>query len=384
MSVVLVPQKYHIIFKIEYIWTIIVRTLSMKIDRILLFPYAIVLAVRNFFYDRGILKSWRPAIPSICVGNVTVGGTGKTPMVELLIRMYRDSRKVAVVSRGYGRRTKGCRTVSPGDSYRDVGDEPLQIKRRFPDITVVVDASRRRAIDALAALPEGERPDLVILDDAFQYRRIRPDVSILLMSASRPVFRDSLLPVGRLRDLPSQIRRADLVVVTKMEEEVTDAVRRRWREALGLYARIPLLFSRIAYQAPEPVFPEDADGRYVYSRSAVIFTGIADDSTFRREVGWKYTVSGSLKFADHHGYTSSDMSRVASMAGRYPTAMILTTEKDAQRIVSMERVPDIVRSRLFYIPIVSEIIPEEDYSRRYIEEELPGVGLMQLKNHIKI
>ena len=116
----------------------------------------------------------------------------------------------------------------------------------------------------------------------------------------------------------------------------------------------------------------------------MIFTGIADDSTFRREVGWKYTVSGSLKFADHHGYTSSDMSRVASMAGRYPTAMILTTEKDAQRIVSLERVPDIVRSRLFYIPIVSEIIPEEDYSRRYIEEELPGVGLMQLKNHIKI
>ena len=142
----------------------------MKIDRIVLFPYTLVLALRNFFYDKGILKSCPSALPSICVGNITVGGTGKTPAVEMLIRLYGDSRKIAVVSRGYGRRTKGFRTVSVDDHYKDVGDEPLQIKRKFPDVTVVVDASRRRAVDALAAMSPEVRPDLVILDDAFLSR----------------------------------------------------------------------------------------------------------------------------------------------------------------------------------------------------------------------
>ena len=108
----------------------------MKIDKILLFPYAVVLALRNLLYDRGIIKSWEPSLPTLCVGNVTVGGTGKTPMVELLVRLYKDSRRVAVVSRGYGRRTKGFRTVSVEDSYRDVGDEPLKVKRKFPDLSV--------------------------------------------------------------------------------------------------------------------------------------------------------------------------------------------------------------------------------------------------------
>ena len=145
----------------------------MKIDRILLFPYSITLALRNFFYDKGILKSYPSALPTICVGNVTVGGTGKTPAVEMLIRLYRSSRRIAVVSRGYGRRTKGFRTVSVDDHYKDVGDEPLQIKRKFPYVTVVVDASRRRAVDALAAMSPDVRPDLVILDDAFQHRLSR-------------------------------------------------------------------------------------------------------------------------------------------------------------------------------------------------------------------
>ncbi len=233
----------------------------MKIDRIVLFPYTLVLALRNFFYDKGILKSYPSALPSICVGNITVGGTGKTPAVEMLIRLYRDSQRIAVVSRGYGRRTKGFRTVSVEDNYRDVGDEPLQIKRKFPDVTVVVDASRRRAVDALAAMSPDVRPDLVILDDAFQHRRLRPDFSIVLVSSTRPVFKDSLLPIGRLRDLPNQIRRADMVIVTKMEGEIPSSERLRWRESLELRKDIPLLFSGIKYLPPQPVIPEKGGGR---------------------------------------------------------------------------------------------------------------------------
>ena len=262
----------------------------MKIDRLLLFPYAIVLAVRNLFYDKGVLRSYPSALPSICVGNITVGGTGKTPAVEMLIRLYRDSRRIAVVSRGYGRRTKGFRTVSVEDNYRDVGDEPLQIKRKFPDVTVVVDASRRRAVDALAAMSPDVRPDLVILDDAFQHRRLRPDFSIVLVSSTRPVFKDSLLPIGRLRDLPNQIRRADMVIVTKMEGEIPSSERLRWRENLELRKDIPLLFSGIKYLPPRPVIPGKGDSRFIYAKSAVVLAGIADDRSVRRGVGWSYSV----------------------------------------------------------------------------------------------
>lgn len=355
----------------------------MKIDRLLLFPYAIVLALRNFFYDKGIFKSYPSALPSVCVGNITVGGTGKTPAVEMLIRLYRDSRKIAVVSRGYGRRTKGFRTVSVEDNYRDVGDEPLQIKRKFPDVTVVVDASRKRAVDALAAMSPETRPDLVILDDAFQHRKLRPDFSIVLVNSARPVFRDSLLPIGRLRDLPSRIRRADMVIVTKMEGEILSSERHRWRENLKLRKNVPLLFSGIKYLPPQPVIPEKGDGRFIYAKSAVVMAGIADDRSVRRGVGWSYSIVEAFRFGDHHDYTQYDISKVAAAVRRHPTAVILTTEKDAQRLRSMAGMPDQVSSRLFYIPIESEIIPDV-MQDRYLEQELPALGYEELKNNIKL
>ena len=337
-----------------------VKNAGMKIDRLLLFPYAIVLAVRNLFYDKGVLKSYPSALPSICVGNITVGGTGKTPAVEMLIRLYRDSRRIAVVSRGYGRKTKGFRTVSVEDNYRDVGDE-----------------------DALAAMSPEVRPDLVILDDAFQHRKLRPDFSIVLVSAARPIFKDSLLPIGRLRDLPNQIRRADMVIVTKMEGEIPSSERLRWRESLELRKDIPLLFSGIKYLPPRPVIPEKGDSRFIYAKSAVVLAGIADDRSVRRGVGWSYSVVEAFRFGDHHNYSLSDISRVAAAVRRHPTAVILTTEKDAQRLRSLAGMPDQVSSRLFYIPIESEIIPDV-VPGRYLEQELPALGLEELKTNIKI
>ncbi len=355
----------------------------MKIDRLLLFPYTIVLGLRHLMYDRGILRSYPSALPSICVGNITVGGTGKTPAVEMLVRMYRGSYRIAVVSRGYGRRTKGFRIVAVDDDYRDVGDEPLQIKRKFPDITVVVDSSRKRAVDMLAAMPGETRPGLVILDDAFQHRRLRSGFSIVLVSSSRPVFKDCLLPIGRLRDLPCRLCKADMVIVTKVEGNVDDAFRRKWRTELGLPARIPLLFSRISYLDPVPVFHDSCDGRYVYSRNAVLFSGIADNRTLKREVGWRFGLKEVLTFADHHDYGPSDFSRIAAAVRRHPTAMVVTTEKDAQRLVSVGGIPDALKARMFYIPIVSEMIPDVD-ERHYIQEELPAIGLEQLKEKIII
>ena len=174
-----------------------------------------------------------------------------------------------------------------------------------------------------------------------------------------------------------------MVIVTKMEGEIPSAERLRWRESLELGKDIPLLFSGIKYLPPQPVIPEKGDSRFVYSKSAVVLAGIADDRSVRRGVSWKYTVSETVSFGDHHDYTLSDISKVAAAVRRHPTAVVLTTEKDAQRLRSLKGIPGEVSSRLFYIPIESVIIPDVE-SGRYLEQELPAIGYEELKTNIKI
>ena len=147
--------------------------LSLK-SKILLFPYWLTLKIRHFLYDKGIKKSYSFPIPVICIGNITVGGTGKTPHAEMIIRMLQDKYRIALLSRGYKRKTKGFRIATDTDTFAEIGDEPLQIKHKFPNITVAVCADRKEGIEKLLALPEGVCPELIILDDAFQHRRVRP------------------------------------------------------------------------------------------------------------------------------------------------------------------------------------------------------------------
>lgn len=356
---------------------------SMLIDKIVLLPYYLTLKMRHILYDRNIYKIYRPEIPSVCVGNVTVGGTGKTPMVELLVSLYVRNMRVAVVSRGYGRRTKGFRMVEASDDYRDTGDEPLQIKRKFPDLTVAVDSSRKRALETLMNLAEGRRPELVLLDDAFQHRKVKAGFSIVLISSHRPTFEDRLLPLGRLRDLPSRVKKADMVIVTKVDHEVAAEERQLWRSKLQLPAGIPLLFSKTVYEPPKPVFPDACDNRYLYSKKAVLFSGIADDSNFRREVGWNYEVCGAVKFGDHHAYSDGNLAKIDGMASKHPTAVVLTTEKDAQRLIGTGNVSAQLKAKMFYIPIKTEIIPEH-LPERCIEEEMAGLGEQELKAAVKL
>lgn len=354
----------------------------MSLDKILLFPYYFTLYCRNKLFDKGVYKSIHYDIPSICVGNIAVGGTGKTPMVEYLIRMYRENERIAVISRGYGRKTKGLLKVEVNDDYRNVGDEPLQIKRKFPDVDVIVSASRRQAFEMLSALPESERPTLVILDDAFQHRKVKPDFSILLTSYSRPYFSDNLMPIGRLRDLRSQAQRADMVVVTKVPDEITPLMREEWRKKLKLKASVPLLFAKLHYNDLKPVFPDVCDQRYSYSKTGILFSGIADDSMIKRDIIEKYTIKHSMKFNDHHNFSKSDLKMLVSQIKKYNTSVVMTTEKDAQRLLYLKDIPGILKERLFYLPIECEIIPYED-NIEYIPEELPVLGQKQMKECIK-
>ncbi|MBQ0006065.1 MAG: tetraacyldisaccharide 4'-kinase [Alistipes sp.] len=328
-------------------------------DKIFLFPYYLTLKIRHWLYDTGRKKSVSYDVPVICVGNVTVGGTGKTPHIEMLIRMLQDEYRIAVISRGYGRRTKGFREVSVDDDYRDVGDEPLQIKKKFPSVRVAVDADRCRTVETLMALQEDGRPTMILLDDAFQYRRIIPKINIVLVSVTRPVFEDHLLPLGRLRDLPSRMKMADIVVVTKMEGCLDSTLISSWRKKLSLSQKQSIFFTGLKYGKLVPVFASEVEPRYEYSQSTVFFTGIADDAPFREYLQRMYEIKYSISFSDHHAFSASDFKSISAISDKFYTSVVITTEKDAQRIVDRgEEIPASLKQRLFYVPIVSELIPD--------------------------
>ena len=348
-------------------------------SKILLFPYWIALKIRHFLYDKGIKKSVSYPVPVICVGNITVGGTGKTPHTEMIIRMLQEKYRIAVLSRGYKRKTKGFRIASPGDTFAQIGDEPLQIKHKFPHITVAVCADRREGIERLLALPEtpaaGEagplRPQLIILDDAFQHRRVKPSHSIVLVNWHNPIFTDNLLPLGRLRDLPEQIKRADSVIVTKsprfgehdgiIDEPLAAAqiapVEKEWRQKLGLRKEQNLCFSYISYGSPVGVEPAVADSRYIYSGSAIFFTGIASDTESRNHVCGSYKILNSIKYPDHYNFTKSNIKDLNNWAAMYPTSVVLTTEKDSKRLMGNPYLSEDLKKRLFFIPIEVKILP---------------------------
>ncbi len=340
------------------------------LSKTLLFPYWLTLKIRHLLYDSGIFKETAYPVPVVCVGNITVGGTGKTPFTEMIIRHLQDKYRIAVLSRGYKRESKGFVLATENSTHREIGDEPLQIKKKFPGTIVAVCEDRREGIERL--LQAEQKPDIIILDDAFQHRKVKPSHSVVLMNFNRPIFGDNLLPIGRLRDLPEQIKRAQSVVITKsplfgerdgiiLEEEALEEIGRiegEWRRKLRLSGRQELYFSATSYGAPMPVCPDIADTRYLYTRSAIFFTGIANDSEFASYMSDKYSVEGSIKFADHCNFTKSDIDKINSWAKKHSGSAIYTTEKDSKRLIGNAYLSKDVLQRLFYIPIETNIIPQ--------------------------
>ena len=319
--------------------------------------------------QRLILKraaaAWRKApgaeVPTICVGNITVGGTGKTPHTEMILRLLQDSDRwgnanLAVLSRGYKRKSKGFQLVQTDSTAAFSGDEPLQIKRKFPAVAVAVDKNR---VEGCARLVQ-DGADIIVLDDAFQYNKLHASLNVVLVNWKRPIFEDSLLPFGRLRDLPSRIHDADVVIVTKCPHELDDWEREEWRKRLRLTDDKPLYFTTLDYDVPVPVFQDEADTRYTYSKTAIVFTGIADDTPLRAHLSDTYKIVEVLKFPDHHAYSKIDMAQIAGAVRRYPTAALLTTEKDAGRVLDCKNVDESIRRRLFAVPVRAGFVEEAD------------------------
>ena len=297
----------------------------MILSRVFLFPYWLALRLRNAAYDKGRRRAVRHPVPVISVGNLTAGGTGKTPMVEYLIRLLQGRNHVAVLSRGYKRHSRGFRMVKADDKALVCGDEPLQIKRKFPD--------------------------LILLDDGFQYRKLQPSLNLVLVDFNRPIFHDNLLPIGHLRDLPEQIRRADAVIVTKTPHQLEALERLELRQQLRLRHDQPMLVSSLRYGEMQPVFPEQADRHYLYSKEVYVFSGIADDRPLLAYLTDSYDSIDHEQFGDHHRFTRADQRALVRYARRHPRTLLLTTEKDAMRLLHCTRLDDAVRSRLFYVPV---------------------------------
>ena len=311
----------------------------MSVLRLLLFPfswlYGAALWVRHALYDNGFLASVRPSRPSIVIGNLALGGTGKTPMLELVLRLLDDTMPLATLSRGYGRKGSHIHEVSEQDTADAVGDEPLQIKGKFPFVHVFVGADRVKCIEAIQQqLPEMKA---VLLDDAFQHRRLNGSLNVLLTTFQKPWCDDHLLPAGRLRDLPSRSRSAQVVVVTKCSTLPDGSEREHWHARLGLRADQELFFSGIEYEEPKRLVGDGHEWPGLAQDNCLLFTGIADPAPLLEHTRRIFKNVDHVAFPDHHPFSKADL---AMLAGRYATfapgpKLLITTEKDAMRLRSV-------------------------------------------------
>ena len=357
------------------------------IDKIVLLPYFLTLKIRNGLYRSGKKKSTKAEVPTICVGNITAGGTGKTPHVELILRTLLESdtwgaKNLAVLSRGYKRESKGFHFVRMDGSAAEFGDEPLQIKKKFPVVTVAVNKDRVKGCERLVH-SEDLPADIIVLDDAFQYRKLKADKNILLVDYYRPINKDKLLPFGHLRDLPERISDADMVIVTKCPYDLDDWEKAAYARSLGIQdyqasscegrtkkgVVVKVLFSGLMHGTSQGVFP-DSDPRYIYSKKLIIVSGIAKDTLFCSYLSDTYKIVRRFKFPDHHKYTKSDISSIMKAVRENPTAAIATTEKDAQRLLDFKGTPEEIRARLFHVPV--EVVFFNDKERGIFREFITG------------
>ena len=328
--------------------------------------YGMVVHIRHKLFDLKILRSEEFDIPVVCIGNLTVGGTGKTPVAELLIERFSEHYRVGVLSRGYRRKTKGFVLSTPTSSARTIGDEPRQMKLKYPSVPVAVCEKRAEGIRLLRkAHPEIE---LIILDDAFQHRYVEPWVNILLMDYNNPVYRDRLLPWGRLRDTRNQIHRANFVLVTKCPDDLNPLDMRIVINSLGLFPYQSLYFTRMRQGEITPLFADRAVGKVREGDPVIAMSGIANPVPLLENLRKRFDVVAELTFDDHHTYRLSEMRRLEALFAAYPDAVVLTTEKDAVKLTNRKKVPEAVQQRLYYVPIhVSFVADSESEFLRQLE-----------------
>lgn len=319
----------------------------MNLLRKFLFPlgliYWLTTYCRNIFYDKGWFKSYSFSLPIIAVGNLSVGGTGKTPHIEYLIRLL-ENKKVATLSRGYGRKTKGFILADEKATALSIGDEPFQFFSKFKEITVAVDADRRHGIEELQ---EKIHPEIILLDDAFQHRKVKAGFYILLTDYNHLFTQDYILPFGNLREPSFGKKRANVIIVTKCPDDISEIAMQNIRKELNV--DVPVFFSKIVYDTflwnnNQKIKIEEIQ------ESKLIVAGIANPTSFINFL--KKDTDDVLLFPDHHSFSEKDIETILTTAkGR----KIVTTEKDYMRLQDKIGV-----NQLWYLPITIEIIENQD------------------------
>ena len=325
---------------------------------ILLFPltilYGLIIRMRNLLFDWEIIPSREFDLPVISVGNIRVGGTGKTPHVEYLIDLLKEEFNIATVSRGYKRKTRSFHLADKASSVEEIGDEPRQLKQKYPELTVAVDRKRVNGIEQVLKL-EGQT-DVVLLDDAFQHRHVKPGKSILLMDFNRMIQDDFLLPSGRLREPVSGKDRANIILVTRTPERMKPIEMRNIAKNMKLGLHQNLYFTIMNFGDFLPVYsidnPKEAAWFKEKKPPVLMLTGIANPRSLRRYARSISTQLLEFTFPDHHQYSSKDLQKItkAYRSLNNPNALILTTEKDAMRLQGLDPDTDI-KQALYYITI---------------------------------
>ena len=317
--------------------------------------YGLGVGFRNFCFETGILKSKSYQTPIISVGNITVGGTGKTPHVEYLVRFLKDQMKVAVLSRGYKRKSRGFLVATPKTTIQQLGDESYLMKKKYPDITVAVDTKRTRGIENLTEGIEAKKPDVILLDDAFQHRYVKPGVNILLVDYHRQIIYDKLLPAGRLREPLKEKNRADIVIITKCPKDLKPMEFRVLTKQMGLFPYQQLYFTTLDYEQLQPVFPEASVAPSMDNLSnqqVLLLTGIASPRQMLEDLKPHVAKIHPMVFGDHHAFKRKDIQKInEAFANLQGPKLVITTEKDAVRLTDVVGLSDEVRKNLYALPI---------------------------------
>ena len=325
--------------------------------------YGAVVKTRNTLFEMGVLKSRAFQIPIISVGNITVGGTGKTPHVEYLVRLLKDQFHVAVLSRGYKRKSKGFIKADNQTTMPEIGDEPYQMKQKFKDVTIAVDKNRCHGIDILTE--QDNKLDVILLDDAFQHRYVKPGINILLVDYHRLIIYDKLLPAGRLREPLNGKDRADIVIVTKCPKDLKPMEFRVVTKAMSLYPYQRLYFTTLEYAELQPLFQTSAANiptlDSLHDTHVMLLTGIASPEQLEHDLAPLSPHLTPLTFADHHQFKAKDIELINNtFATMQSPKIIITTEKDATRLNTVDGLSDEVKKNMYVLPVRISFMQDQD------------------------
>ena len=328
--------------------------------------YHIVLTIRHKLYDWHILRTTRFEKPLICVGNLNLGGTGKTPHTEYLINVLKDRYRVATLSRGYGRKTKGFKRAETTSTYEDLGDEPLQYFKKFPAIQVAVDEDRVNGVRKL--LMSDNAPEIILLDDAFQHRSIKAGLNILLTEYQHLYCDDLLFPAGTLRDVKSAAKRANLIVVSKSPKELKETEKQQIISKLNPSKEQKVYFSYLEYAPLQPLNEKAKTVSVENADSVIAFCGIAHPKSFIEELEKRFKTVDFLHFADHYVYSEEDVKNIVkhfeNLSG--DKKIIVTTEKDAARLTNSPYLCQFDCAPLYDLPITVRFHEEEKFNEEIL------------------